>query len=160
ATDQTQWRLRAFTYDSLSRLLTSTNPESGRVTYNYDNDSNMTSKNDARGLTITYAYDQLNRLISESYSDGTRSTSNYYDTPVYFPASNAIGRLVMETNNDPNHGGALSFSYDTMGRINQQWNYAQSGWQSPVNAGYDLAGHLNSLTYPSSRTVTFSYNSG
>jgi YD repeat-containing protein len=35
-TDQTQWRPRNFSYDSLSRLLQATNPESGRITYSYD----------------------------------------------------------------------------------------------------------------------------
>src|SRR5262249_37265412 len=35
-TDSTQWRTRTFTYDSLSRLLTATNPESGTITYTYD----------------------------------------------------------------------------------------------------------------------------
>jgi RHS repeat-associated protein len=38
------WRTRTFTYDSLSRLLTSSNPEAGSVTYVYDPNSNVTSK--------------------------------------------------------------------------------------------------------------------
>jgi hypothetical protein len=36
------WRVRRFTYDSLSRLLTATNPESGQACYSYDDDGEMT----------------------------------------------------------------------------------------------------------------------
>lgn len=153
-------RVRSFTYDSLSRLLTSHNPESGTVTYTYDANSNLATKQDARGLTITYSYDQLNRLSGKAYSDGTRPITNYYDVAVYFPVTNAIGRLVMATNNDPNHGGAENFSYDPMGRIIEQRDYLQSGWQPAITPQYNLLGALTSLTYPSGRQVTFSYNTG
>src|SRR5205823_13407921 len=43
-TDSTQWRTRRFTYDSLSRILTANNPESGLITYFYDNNGNLTQK--------------------------------------------------------------------------------------------------------------------
>ena len=42
--DSTQWRIRTFTYDSLSRLLTANNPESGTITYSYDADGNLLQK--------------------------------------------------------------------------------------------------------------------
>src|SRR5436305_15238824 len=32
-TDSTQWRTRTFSYDSFSRLLSATNPESGTISY-------------------------------------------------------------------------------------------------------------------------------
>src|SRR5262249_45842685 len=35
------WRQRFFTYDSLSPLMTATNPESSKVTYNYDADGEL-----------------------------------------------------------------------------------------------------------------------
>src|SRR5215813_3666610 len=72
--DSTQWRIRNFTYDSLSRLLTSTNPESGTICYGtwnqgscvggYDADSNLLKKtspapnqNGSTTQTISYCYD-------------------------------------------------------------------------------------------------------
>src|SRR5262249_43728907 len=42
--DSTQWRVRTFTYNSLSQLLTATNPESGTISYTYDNDGNLLQK--------------------------------------------------------------------------------------------------------------------
>src|SRR5882724_1271087 len=39
--DTSQWRTRTFAYDSLSRLTSASNPESGTVSYTYDSDGNM-----------------------------------------------------------------------------------------------------------------------
>jgi YD repeat-containing protein len=44
STDSSQWRTRLFTYDSLSRLLTASNPESGTITYFYDANGNLLQK--------------------------------------------------------------------------------------------------------------------
>src|SRR6185312_11714356 len=57
-TNSSQWRVRTFTYDSLSRLLTAQNPESGLTTYNYDPDGNLLMKtspaaNQPQGSTLT-----------------------------------------------------------------------------------------------------------
>src|SRR5262249_52415810 len=41
---------RSFNYTSLSRLKDATNPESGTVSYNYDENGNLTSKTDPRLL--------------------------------------------------------------------------------------------------------------
>src|SRR5258708_39407777 len=41
---QSQGRVRTFTYNSLSQLLTATNPESGTITYTYDNNGNLLTK--------------------------------------------------------------------------------------------------------------------
>jgi RHS repeat-associated protein len=38
------WRTRTFTYDSLSHLTSAVNPESGTVSYTYDNDGNLATK--------------------------------------------------------------------------------------------------------------------
>ncbi|HSE26261.1 MAG TPA: hypothetical protein VLB68_31625 [Pyrinomonadaceae bacterium] len=55
---------RTFVYGSLKRLASVTNPESGTVTFGYDNNGNMTSRVDSRNVTTTFAYDVLNRVTS------------------------------------------------------------------------------------------------
>ena len=50
---------RTFAYDSLSRLASAANPESGTINYTYDKNGNLTQKTDARGVQTTYAYDAL-----------------------------------------------------------------------------------------------------
>jgi len=46
---------RTFTYSSLSRLLTATNPESGSINYSYDSNGNLLTKTDARNITTSYS---------------------------------------------------------------------------------------------------------
>jgi YD repeat-containing protein len=54
---------RQFNYDTLSRLTSATNPESGTVNYNlYDNNGNLKTVTDARGTVTNMTYDALNRL--------------------------------------------------------------------------------------------------
>jgi len=86
-TDSTQWRTRLFSYDSLSRLLTASNPESGTITYTYDANGNLASKvapqpNQTGTATVTtnYSYDALNRLTKKSYVGISTPTAQYgYD---------------------------------------------------------------------------------
>jgi len=71
-------RQRVFTYNLLSQLLTSANPESGTIAYTYDNNGNLYTKiapapNQTAGsatVTTTFTYDQLNRLTQKSFSEG------------------------------------------------------------------------------------------
>src|SRR5439155_11213901 len=72
------WRTRTFTYDSLSRLTSAHNPESGTTTYAYNNDGELISKtapapNQTGTATVTtsYSYDQLHRITQVTYSNST-----------------------------------------------------------------------------------------
>src|SRR5579864_4870107 len=68
-TGSSLWRVRTFSYDSLSRLLTATNPESGTLSNTYDADGNLLQKtspapNQTGTATqaVSYCYDALNRV--------------------------------------------------------------------------------------------------
>jgi YD repeat-containing protein len=70
--DSTQWRTRTFTYDSLSRLLTANNPESGTIPYSYDLDGNLLQKTSpapnqtgTATQTVSYCYDALHRVTGK-----------------------------------------------------------------------------------------------
>ena len=157
ATTPGQWRVRTFTYDSLSRLLSSNNPESGQITYSYDNAGNLISKTDARGITASYTYDALNRLTGKNFSDGTLGAAYTYDrTGVWGPnETNTVGRLVLAYDG---HYAATLFSYDALGRVIEQWDCPPSAWPHgcyTVNAQYNLAGDLTKLTYPNGEVVDY-----
>jgi RHS repeat-associated protein len=182
-------RIRSFMYDSLSRLVTATSPEagticygnvqSGRPTFNiavtprttnciegYDSNGNPLYKTDARGKIISYTYDQLNRLTLKQYNDGTPPAVFGYDgndqngnslAQDGFYSSNGIGRLSF-LDNATNTG--LIFSYDAMGRITAETQGLPSvSWGPVAFAGYDLAGHMNCLTYPDGRHVQQTFDS-
>ena len=173
-------RTRSFTYDSLSRLITASNPESGTVCYGvwssgkcingYDANGNLSAKTDARGITTSYNYDALNRLTSKSYSDGSGPVLYGYDlssvgftngsTTQHETLTNYIGRMSYgcQENAAQNFCTTLTaFSYDPMGRISHEWSstpsFTTTGTVYSSSAVYDLAGDMTSITYPDGRTV-------
>ena len=96
-------RVRSFTYNSLSQLVTSINPETGIINYLYDADGNLFSKTDARGITVKYQYDPLNRLLAKTYYktptqlSGDPASCYQYDVPLSgVKDSYPIGRLTAE----------------------------------------------------------------
>jgi RHS repeat-associated protein len=155
-------RARSFSYDSLSRLLSAYNPESGSTSYSYDADSNLINKTDARAIVTTLSYDALHRLLGRSYSDGMTPPDTYvYDESSIWGVypQNPIGRL---THNATSGAGGTIFSYDAMGRIATEWPCTPSicGYGSyPFSVGYDLAGQMTSLIYPGGRKITEGYSS-
>jgi RHS repeat-associated protein len=190
-------RSRSFSYDSVSRLTQSYNPETGWICYGttggaapngsnctpgYDANGNLSSKTDGRGVTTTYSYDTLNRLTSKSYSDGVTSTVLYgYDgsslgfVPVpsdpsrnlHVTLTNTVGRMYFASvTGTLNPGGAslYAYSYDSMGRIVNQWLSTPSynTGTSPVfeiSATYNFAGGRISLNNSASRTFNYTYDS-
>lgn len=153
-------RVRSFVYDSLSRLTSSTNPETGTIGYSYDANGNLFTKTDGRGITTNYVYDALNRLTFKHYSDGTATAAFGYDgkseTGATLPVSvaNAIGRLSVSSNQV---NVATIYSYDPVGRVSQQ-NYcipsSTCSYGIEASATYDLAGNMTSQTYPDGRTLS------
>jgi RHS repeat-associated protein len=80
-------RNRSFVYDSLSRLTSAQNPESGTapIGYTYDADGNLATKtasspnqssSGTKQVVTTYTYDALNRLTGKSYTDGYSGNNN------------------------------------------------------------------------------------
>jgi YD repeat-containing protein len=99
--DSTQWRTRTFTYDSLSRLLTANNPESGTITYSYDADGNLLQKTSPAPnpnppqptQTISYCYDELHRVTGKGYGAQTCPLATpvvSYMTPVQTPSAISV----------------------------------------------------------------------
>ncbi len=159
---------RFFMYDSLSRLIRTSNPEqvdksslnildpvTGRQTwslkYVYDDNGNLTQKTDARGIVSTVTYDALNRPLTRSYSDGTPTVTYGYDAG---GVANSKGRLTSVSSS------VSSFSYteyDSLGRLE---NGAQTIGAQTYTLGYtyDRASHIKSTQYPSGESVNNSYD--
>jgi YD repeat-containing protein len=159
-------RSRSFTYDSLSRLITATNPETGTICYGvwsgtscnngYDLNGNLANKTDARNVSVNYQYDALNRL-TQKQGPGINYLYSY-DNSGGTTGTNALGRLTSASNNV---NADEVYSYDSMGRVVQEnyWTPLSPNNTSLVaKAVYDLAGNLTSLTYPDGRAISQSFD--
>jgi RHS repeat-associated protein len=178
---------RNFAYDSLSRLLSATNPETGTTSYAYDPDGNVLSRTDARGVTTSYncfgssPIDSLNRVTCKSYSDGTTPTYTYqYDQSSVWGTGtvNANGHLTTETatptrniynptNQSMPYSVNVFYTYDPVGRLEV------TGQCTPSTCGpaayfpsytYNYDGSLTSMSLsthssvPSMGQITYSYD--
>jgi RHS repeat-associated protein len=150
---------RSFTYDSLRRLQTAYNPESGTTSYTYDENGNLTSRTDARNIVTCYGnlngstcdysgYDQLNRPTKRSYSDGTATVTYLYN--------GAMDQLFSVTSGDTTN------TYSNYDVLNRPGTITQSqldgSFTSPVSETYTGQNEPATITYPSGRVVTTSYD--
>ena len=176
---------RTFVYDSLKRLTSSANPESGTATVDaYDNNGNILVSTDARGVSTHVSYDELNRptrrwyngssstsyTTNNSPSTGVASTDEvafYYDSQTLpsgapsFTRGYSTGALVAVT-----YGGGSEGTYrgyDAVGRVVRQYQRTDSV-NYLVEATYNVGSTLATETYPSvpgasdRRSVSFSYD--
>jgi RHS repeat-associated protein len=160
---------RTFFYNSLKRLTSATNPESGTISYQYDNNGNLTQKTDARAVVTTYAYDALNRNKSVSYTNdpaGTPTTNRYYDgwrDGQFTNIPNVNGRLWQAETTGSTGSRTTLNSFDATGRpLSQSQQFYADGTWSPsytTQRLYNLASAVISLIYPSNHTVSYSYGS-
>jgi YD repeat-containing protein len=162
---------RSFVYDSASRLVSATNPESGTTCYQYDANGNVVKRirpaanqgNPAVTVTTNYQYDPLNRLTLTSYSDSiTPTVTKVYDTrsELGITLNNTVGRLSAEYVTSP-AGQMLSgkvFSYDSRGNVIDNSQCTPGNCNSsvfPVPYSYDLLG--KTLTASNGVGTVFSY---
>jgi RHS repeat-associated protein len=156
------WRVRRFTYDSLGELLTAKNPESGLLTYAYNNDGTLISKTSpspnqtgTATLTITYSNDQLHRLTGKTYSNSEPSVTYSYDQTSYngLTITNGKGRRTGMSD----ASGTTAWSYDEIGRAKAEQRTI-AGITKTMSHTYNLDSSLKSLTYPSNAVVNFTYD--
>ena len=137
---------RTFTYSSLSRLKTANNPESGAISYVYDENGNLTGKTDARSITTSYTYDALNRVTFRDYSDATPDVTYTYDDKAH-----AKGKLTKVTNANSTTEYQV---FDELGRVkqSQQWTDGVA-YGTPMEYTYNFSGAMVEQKYPSGRVV-------
>jgi len=171
---------RTFSYDSLSRLRTTINPESGTVSYQYDDNGNVVVKTDPRGVSTHFEYDAINRLTRRWYngSNSTASTTHnspalpsgvgstdetrlYYDSQSLpsgapsFTRGSATGSMVAQLYGSGSNGDY--YAYDVLGRATLK--IQQIGTINyQLGASYTLSGAISALTYPSLHAINNSFD--
>ena len=145
---------RTFVYDSLKRLTSATNPESGTVTYGYDANGNLTSKVDARSITHTIAYDVINRVTSKSYNDSPQTPTISYSlrrTNTTDRRAKFFPRLLNRASCCRHYGSGSSAGtyrgFDQMGRVVTQYQRTDSV-NYLIEASYYANSSIHTQTYP------------
>jgi len=139
-------------------------PDTGTATHTYDAAGNLLTRTDSRGVLATHAHDALNRLTSVVYSQAASSRTFTYTYDQTGPGfANGIGRLTSTAHPD----GTGRFAYDAQGRLTTMTQVvnAATGANSAarthvVGYGYDAAGRVTSITYPSGRVLAITYTGG
>jgi len=156
---------RSFAFDKLSRLTSSSLPETGTTNLFYTaadgttlcsgDPEDVCRRTDARGITTTYSYDALNRLISKTYSDATPPVTYYYDQTSYngLTITNPLGRRTGMTDSS----GATAWSYDSLGRV-LSLRRKINGISNTANYQYNLDGSIADLTYFSGTHLAYTYS--
>jgi len=149
---------RGFTYSSLKRLLTASNPESGTISYSYDANGNLYTRTDARGTVTTYypastalnsCYNGLDQVRYKQYSDTT--------PPVTYTYNKSWLAQVQSS------ASTYSYVFDPLGRVKggTQTTPTTGGQSYTFGANLKPTVGILSITYPNSgRVVTTGYDSG
>ena len=139
-------------YDPLGRRTSTTDPDTGTSTMNYDDNSNITSSSSAGRPSISTVYDDLNRPIATWLGNpgvGTQLGATTYDT-----ATNGTGRVATTTT----YSGAATYTQTVAGYTprglptGMTYGFpALGGKATPttlgVTTGYDTVGRPTTLTY-------------
>jgi YD repeat-containing protein len=164
--DSSQWRTRTFTYNSLSQLLTATNPESGTITYAYDNDGELLQKTSpapnqtgSATQTVSFCYDELHRVTGKGYGAQSCPLATPVVTYAYDSGTNAKGHLTSLAD----QAGTASYTYDILGRLTGETRTLTGANNAAVSKNisytYNLDGSVKTLTYPSGKVITYAPDS-
>lgn len=174
-----------YTFDLDNRQTQVTRPDNSTLKASYDGNGNVLSQTDGQSNVVTFTYDALNNKAS--MTDGLGRTAQFGFLPTRAPVSvydssgrvtslayDAAGRVTTVTYSDGNTPnvvyaydpdnqrtsmqdgtGTTTYSYDSLHRITQ----TKDGAGASISYGYDLKGHLTSLTYPGgTNKVTRTYD--
>ncbi|MBI2678994.1 MAG: RHS repeat-associated core domain-containing protein [Candidatus Koribacter versatilis] len=149
---------RTYAYDSLGRLTSATPAEStAATTYTYTDFSAALLRTDPRGAKTNYAYDAMNRPYTITYdvsgAPNVAATAGITYTYGTSSASNNKGRLLTADNSNESD----SYSYDQLGRVISAAKTIGSNTYT-IGYAYNSADQLTTLTYPSLRAVTTTYD--
>jgi YD repeat-containing protein len=116
------------------------NPENGTVAYEYDENGNLLSKLDARGVNAKYTYDALNRLVFRKYEglpdavSRTPSVTYSYDGVGALGGQNSLGKM---TSVSSSVSTTFYDSFDEVGNIRSS-RQVTDGVTYPMAYNYDI----------------------
>ncbi|HEU0097572.1 MAG TPA: RHS repeat-associated core domain-containing protein [Allosphingosinicella sp.] len=150
-TSVTDPRLHATTYavNGFGFVTSTTSPDNGTTTFTYDLAGNVKSRTDARKIVTNYTWDALDRPLTRTFPSATTENVTFvYDATA--GGNFGVGRMTSVTD----AAGTASFVYDAYGnRFSEMRTIAGIAYNTGY--GYDLAGNLTRITYPSGLVVNY-----
>jgi RHS repeat-associated protein len=148
----------SYASNGLGALSKLASPDTGVANQTYDAAGNLKTSSDSRGAMATYSYDALNRLTDIAYTLNAQSSHyvwTYDQTGTGF--TNGVGRLT--STSFP--GGSTKYNvYDAQGHLVNLSQSIDTGATLFTSYGYDAAGRINLITYPSGKVVSITYTGG
>lgn len=146
-----------YSYDTLGRLITQTDPLGNSETITYDNLGHISSRLVDYEGTTTYSYDGFGRETEVNYPDGTIKQTSYswdssMDDGLYSITESITGKPVK------------TITYDPLNREIRQSETALDGSNIFVDRTYDNFGNLKTVSIPFNSTsqkltaVTYTYD--
>lgn len=129
-----------FTYNPLGRTLSQTRAGS-TMSYEYDENGNLTERTDHNGVVTTYTYDDLDQLTHTAYTGSTNFATYGYD---------ALSRLTSAQNQN----GTVTIGYNNRGWVNTTTDVHGH----TVGYGYDDAGNRDSLVLDNNAHTSYVYD--
>ncbi|HEY0254959.1 MAG TPA: RHS repeat-associated core domain-containing protein, partial [Kofleriaceae bacterium] len=142
---------RTFTYDTLGRLVSSSDPDLGTHQFAWDDGDRLTREQNGTSQTVEYRYDQLGRLMTRDSSGFIAQL--HYDAPRIGAPANQSGRLAWIA--EPT--GELDVGYDELGN---QVSSTRSidGHSASVSATYATSGLVLQRTFDDGLALTYQYD--
>lgn len=128
-------------YDALGRLRSVTSGGEAVAFFEYDGNSNRTTRRDGRGGLTSYTYDALNRLTSANHASLQTETYTY----------DAVGNLL--SYND-GAGAAITQTFDELDHLKTRTD----GENNTTSYRYDGEGLLLEQTDPKQHRTSYQYN--
>jgi YD repeat-containing protein len=150
------------TYDNLGRLIKKTYPDGNAESYTYSALGLLAYTNQL-GYFVHYGYDVAGRKLAET-------NANSEVTPyTYSPAGDML--TLVDAKNQTNRWGydlygrvtsqvdaagntIFTYAYDQNGRMTNRWTAAKGN----TYYSYDAGGNLTGVTYPTSPSITLTYD--
>ena len=146
---------RSFVNSSLGRLKSACNPENGTIAYGYDGNGTLTLKTDARSVITTFSYDALNRLTGKGYAGETVTAPDTATPNVTYAYE---GGKDFRTAVTTSAGSYEVGGFDALGRPSVAVQRAGAQNFTFSNLQWAAMGQMVSMTYPSGRVASYSYD--
>jgi RHS repeat-associated protein len=152
-----------YRYDPvLGALKSKTDPVGGTISYEYDDNRNLTGKIESDGTATTYTYDDSGNMTSVTDALGNTTTYTYNEQKLVTSIIDSAGRQTLYiydakgnilSTTDP-VGATTQYTYDSKGNITSIT--APNGGTTTM--AYDASNNLISVTDPGGQTTTQTYD--